>query len=77
MGRMNVLRQFNFQVLVLINLDLGLTEFNMYPYQKTMAKMICDSRFNIIKTCRQAGKTTTSAAVILWHLIFQEEYTIL
>ena len=60
----------------IINLDLGLTEFNMYPYQKTMAKMICDSRFNIIKTCRQAGKTTTSAAVILWHLIFQEEYTI-
>ena len=60
----------------IINLDLGLTNFDLYPYQKTMAKMICDNRFNIIKTCRQAGKTTTSAAVILWHLIFQEEYTI-
>ena len=60
----------------IINLDLGLTPFAMYPYQEKMAKMICDNRFNIIKTCRQAGKTTTSAAVILWHLIFQEEYTI-
>lgn len=60
----------------IINLDLGLTSFDMYPYQEKMAKMICENRFNIIKTCRQAGKTTTSAAVILWHLIFQEEYTI-
>ena len=60
----------------IINLDLGLTTFDMYSYQEKMAGMICDSRFNIIKTCRQAGKTTTSAAVILWHLIFQEEYTI-
>ena len=41
-----------------------------------MASMICNNRFSVIKTCRQAGKTTTSAAVILWHILFKDNYTI-
>ena len=49
----------------IINLDEGLVPFNMYPFQQDMANMITDNRFSVIKTCRQAGKTTTSAAVIL------------
>jgi len=60
----------------IINLDEGLVPFNMYPFQQDMAKMITDNRFSVIKTCRQAGKTTTSAAVILWHVLFNESYTI-
>ena len=60
----------------IINLDEGLVPFNMYPFQQDMANMITDNRFSVIKTCRQAGKTTTSAAVILWHVLFNESYTI-
>ena len=60
----------------IINLDEGLVPFNMYPFQEDMANTISDNRFTVIKTCRQAGKTTTSAAVILWHVIFNESYTI-
>lgn len=60
----------------IINLDRGLITFDMYPFQEQMASMIVDNRFSIIKTCRQAGKTTTSAAVILWHIIFNESYTV-
>jgi len=60
----------------IINLDEGLVNFNLYPYQEKMASMICDNRFSVIKTCRQAGKTTTSAAVILWHILFKDNYTI-
>ena len=60
----------------IINLDEGLVPFEMYPFQQDMANMITDNRFSVIKTCRQAGKTTTSAAVILWHVLFNESYTI-
>jgi hypothetical protein len=60
----------------IINLDRGLIIFDMYQFQEQMASTIADNRFTIIKTCRQAGKTTTSAAVILWHIIFNESYTV-
>lgn len=60
----------------IINLDKGLINFEMYPFQEEMAKMIDDNRFTVIKTCRQAGKTTTSAAVVLWHALFNESYTV-
>jgi len=60
----------------IINLDRGLVNFDMYPFQADMAELIEKNRFTIIKTCRQAGKTTTSAAVILWHALFNETYMI-
>jgi len=60
----------------IINLDRGLIDFEMYPFQEEMAETIADNRFTIIKTCRQAGKTTTSAAVILWHVLFNDSYTV-
>ena len=60
----------------IINLDKGLINFEMYPFQEDMSRTIADNRFTVIKTCRQAGKTTTAAAVILWHAIFNDSYTI-
>jgi hypothetical protein len=60
----------------IINLDLGLIKFDMYSFQENMSNTIVDNRFTVIKTCRQAGKTTTSAAVILWHVIFNDSYTV-
>jgi hypothetical protein len=60
----------------IINLDKGLINFDMYPFQEDMSRTIVDNRFTVIKTCRQAGKTTTAAAVILWHAIFNDSYTI-
>jgi len=60
----------------IISLDEGLVDFAMYPYQEEMAQTIADNRFTVIKTCRQAGKTTTSAAVVLWHVLFNESYTV-
>ena len=60
----------------IISLDEGLVAFDLYDFQEGMAKTIADNRFTIIKTPRQAGKTTTSAAVILWHILFNEQYTV-
>lgn len=60
----------------IINIDEGLVPFKLYDKQKDIARTICENRFSIIKTCRQAGKTTTTAATILWHLIFNENYLV-
>jgi hypothetical protein len=60
----------------IISLDEGLVSFDLYDFQENMAETIANNRFTIIKTPRQAGKTTTSAAVILWHVLFNEQYTV-
>ena len=60
----------------IISLDEGLIDFNMYSFQSEIAEMINNNRFSVIKTCRQAGKTTTAAAVILWYVLFEENYTV-
>lgn len=60
----------------IVNLDQGLIHFKMYQYQKEMVKTIDENRFTVIKTCRQAGKTTTSAAIILWHVLFNDNYSV-
>lgn len=39
-----------------INLDEGLVNFKLYPYQKDMFKHFSDNRFSIVLACRQSGK---------------------
>jgi hypothetical protein len=59
----------------IVSLDEGLVNFEPWKFQRKIIKTIHDNRFVVIKTPRQAGKTTTSAAVILWHVLFKEEFT--
>jgi len=44
----------------------------MYDYQKDIAKLITENRRVAVVTSRQAGKTTTAAAVILHYILFNE-----
>src|SRR3974390_984762 len=60
----------------IINVNHGLIPFNLYPYQKTMVNMFHDNRFNIVTTARQAGKSATVCAYILWYVLFQPEVTV-
>jgi hypothetical protein len=60
----------------IINVDKGLINFKLYPYQKEMLKSFSNNRFNIITTARQAGKSTTTCAFILWYIIFNPEKTV-
>ena len=60
----------------IINVDKGLVNFTLYPYQKEMLKSFANNRFNIITTARQAGKSTTTCAFILWYIIFNPEKTV-
>jgi hypothetical protein len=56
----------------IVTLDHGLQPFKLYPCQINKVKVIHENRKVILMEGRQQGKTTTSAAYILWYTIFQE-----
>jgi hypothetical protein len=56
----------------IVTLDHGIQQFKLYDCQKKKIKTIHDNRRVIIMESRQAGKTTTAAAYILWYTLFQE-----
>ena len=57
----------------IINVDEGLVPFKMYDYQKEMVKSFANNRNTIVTTARQAGKSTTTCAFILWYILFNKE----
>lgn len=60
----------------IITLNEGLQPFKPYPYQKKMIKSFVDNRYSIVTTARQAGKSTTTVAFILWYIIFNKDKTV-
>lgn len=60
----------------IVNIDQGLIPFNMYPFQKDIVQLVEKERFVICKMPRQTGKTTTIAAVLLWYIMFHEDFSI-
>lgn len=60
----------------IVHLDKGLVEFNLRGYQEKMVNHINDNRFSIILSGRQSGKSVTSAAWILWYVLFHESKTV-
>ena len=60
----------------IVTLDHGLQPFTLYPCQVNKVKVIHENRKVILMEGRQQGKTTTSAAYILWYTIFQESKTV-
>jgi hypothetical protein len=60
----------------IISIDKGLVNFKLYPYQKQMLINFAEGRFNIVTTARQAGKSTTTCAFILWYIIFNPDKTV-
>jgi hypothetical protein len=60
----------------IVTLDHGLQPFKLYECQKNKVKVIHENRKVILMEGRQQGKTTTSAAYILWYTLFQESKTV-
>lgn len=60
----------------IVNVDRGLIPFEMYPYQKTMINSMVDNRYTIITTARQAGKSSTATAFLLWYVLFNDNKTV-
>ena len=55
----------------------GTVPFTLYPYQEALIDKFHKNRLNIILSARQTGKSTTSAAFLLWFAIFHEDKTVL
>jgi hypothetical protein len=60
----------------IVSLDHGLIPFKLYECQKEKVKIIHENRKVILMEGRQQGKTTTSAAYILWYTLFQSSKTV-
>lgn len=60
----------------IVTLDHGLQPFKLYPCQINKIKVIHENRKVILMEGRQQGKTTTSAAYILWYTLFQSNKTV-
>jgi len=60
----------------IINLNDGLVKFKLYPYQKEMITAMAENRRVALLTGRQQGKSTTSAAFLLWYVIFHKNKTV-
>jgi len=60
----------------IVTLDHGLQSFKLYDCQKKKVKIIHENRKVILMEGRQQGKTTTSAAYILWYTLFQSSKTV-
>jgi hypothetical protein len=60
----------------IVSLDHGLIPFKLYECQVEKVKVIHENRKVILMEGRQQGKTTTSAAYILWYTLFQANKTV-
>ena len=57
----------------IVNIDTGLQNIKLYPYQKRLLKGLHENRQSIILSCRQSGKTTVTCAYILHFILFNED----
>ncbi len=60
----------------IVNVDKGLINFNLYDYQKDIVELSIDERFVICKMPRQCGKTTTLVGIMLWYVLFHDNYNV-
>jgi len=60
----------------IVNVDLGIVDFDMWPFQEEMVDGFHKNRFSICKMPRQVGKTTTTVGYMLWAVLFNPDYTI-
>jgi hypothetical protein len=60
----------------IVHPDRGRINFEPYPYQKKILRILQDERFVIGLWSRQSGKTTTVCAYALWYAAFNEDKTI-
>ncbi len=60
----------------IVNVDEGLINFKMWPFQEKMLKLFQDNRFVITKCPRQVGKTTTTVAYLLHATLFQDSQNV-
>lgn len=61
------------QYIKIVHVDHGFIPIVLYDYQKEIIQKTRDNRNTIVVTSRQAGKTTTAAAIILHYILFNSD----
>ena len=60
----------------IVHVDHGFIPIRLYDYQKEIINKLQNHRRVTVVTSRQAGKTTTAAAIILHYILFNEHKTV-
>lgn len=60
----------------IVHVDHGLIPIRLYDYQKEIITKTINNRRVTVVTSRQAGKTTTAAAIILHYILFNDHKTV-
>lgn len=60
----------------IISVDHGLVQFKPYQFQKEIIETSVKERFVICKMPRQVGKTTAIVGLLLWYILFTEQFSI-
>jgi hypothetical protein len=60
----------------IVNIDDGLVQFDMWPFQEKMLRTFHENRFSICKLPRQCGKSTTAVSFLLHYAIFNDNVSI-
>jgi hypothetical protein len=60
----------------IVNLDAGLVNFELYPFQEKMVNTFYDNRFSICKIGRQSGKSITCIAFFLHYILFNKDVSV-
>lgn len=60
----------------IVNVDDGLVQFEMWPFQERLVTNFHKNRFNICKMPRQVGKTTTVVSYLLHYIVFNDNVNV-
>lgn len=60
----------------IVNVDTGLVNFDLYPFQEKMIRSFTDNRFTIAKIGRQSGKSITCIAFFLHYILFNKDVSV-
>ena len=60
----------------IVNVDQGLINFDLYPFQEKMITNFYDNRFTICKIGRQSGKSITCIAFFLHYILFNKDVSV-
>lgn len=63
-------KYFTRKYIKIVSIDDGVIPFNLYEYQEQLLDLYQKNRFTLSMQGRQTGKTQTTAAFILWFVLF-------
>jgi hypothetical protein len=60
----------------IVSIDEGIIPFKLYDYEKKMVRKFHKFNRMVVRAARQSGKTQTSAAYLLWFILFNATKTV-